>query len=454
MIAWPRSAIGGAAWPAITDGLAARLLGVLQQLEMSQYLSPVELRELQFRQLGPLVTHAARTVPFYSAAGLPDGEPITQSVWSRLPILTRREVREAGELLRSRAVPSTHGVQTSAATSGSTGTPVVIHRTELSSFYWHAFTLREELWHRRDFGGRFATIRRDETRPEGPDRVHVLRFPDWGPPVATVYPTGPASLLDYRCGVAEQAAWLREEKPSTLLSLPSILLALARHCLAEGIELPSLRSLRSSGEALPATTRALCREAWGLDVADMYSAVETGYLAFQCPVSEAYHVQAEAALVEVLDDDGRECEPGQTGRVIVTPLHNFAMPLIRYALGDRAIVGAPCGCGRGLPVLARILGRERDMLLLPSGDRRFPHGEPAEMARIDAIMRHQIAQVGATEIEIRLVVRRPLTADEEARVLTTVPKALGVNWPARISYRDRLPYGPGGKFNDFQCEVV
>jgi phenylacetate-CoA ligase len=393
VIAWPRSAIGGAGWPALTDGLAARLLGVLQQLEVSQYLPAAELRALQFRQLGPLLAHAARTVPFYASAGLPEDGAITQETWSRLPILTRRAVRDAGETLRSNTVPAAHGVQTSASTSGSTGTPVTIHRTELSAFYWHAFTLREELWHRRDFAGKFAAVRRDETRPEGPDAVHMRRFADWGPPVATVYQTGPAVLLDYRCGVAEQVALLRQEAPDTLLSLPSILLALARHCLAHAITLPSLRSLRSSGEALPAATRALCRQAWGLDVVDMYSAVETGYLAFQCPAAEVYHVQAEAALVELLDENGRECEPGQTGQVVVTPLHNFAMPLIRYALGDRAIAGEHCVRGRGLPVLARILGRERDMLVLPSGDRRFPHGEPAEMARIDAIVQHQIAQV-------------------------------------------------------------
>jgi phenylacetate-CoA ligase len=54
---------------------------------------------------------------------------------------------------------------------------------------------------------------------------------------------------------------------------------------------------------------------------------------------------------------------------VVTPLHNFAMPLIRYAIGDYAEAGPPCACGRGLPVLARILGRARNLLTLPHGER-------------------------------------------------------------------------------------
>jgi phenylacetate-CoA ligase len=60
----------------------------------------------------------------------------------------------------------------------------------------------------------------------------------------------------------------------------------------------------------------------------------------------------------VLDQRGNPRGPGEVGRVVVTPLNNFAMPLIRYELGDTAEVGAPCACGRGLPVLTRILDRD------------------------------------------------------------------------------------------------
>jgi phenylacetate-CoA ligase len=88
----------------------------------------------------------------------------------------------------------------------------------------------------------------------------------------------------------------------------------------------------------------------------MYSANETGYLALQCPLSGHYHVQSETVLVEVLDEVGRACRPGETGAVVVTPLQNFAMPLLRYSLGDFAEVGSPCACGRHLPVLKEILG--------------------------------------------------------------------------------------------------
>src|SRR3546814_5152572 len=85
----------------------------------------------------------------------------------------------------------------------------------------------------------------------------------------------------------------------------------------------------------------LAREVWGLKIVDMYSTQEIGYLAFQCPQHDHYHVQAEAALVEVLNEAGESCRPGEIGQVVTTPLLNFAMPMIRYAVGDLAEVGPP-----------------------------------------------------------------------------------------------------------------
>ena len=95
-----------------------------------------------------------------------------------------------------------------------------------------------------------------------------------------------------------------------------------------------------------------------MTVVDIYSCTEAGYLAFSCPEQGNLHVQAESVIVEVLDRAGKPCAPGEEGEVVVTPLLNFAMPLIRYAVGDRAVVGEPCACGRGLPTL-KTVGRSR-----------------------------------------------------------------------------------------------
>lgn len=453
MFPLPHSIFPGAVFPAIAQTPAAGLLSVQFQLTQCEHLPPEDLRALQFRQIGELVAHIDRAVPHYGVslrkAGIKPGAPITPEAWARVPILTRANVQAAGELLFAHNVPRGHGQIGSATTSGSSGRPVALRKTELAQFYWQCFVLREEIWHRRDLSATSMGIRRDDRLSPSDPTGKLRRLPDWGAPLAVVYPTGPALLLDYRASIAEQAEALARERPAYLTTYPSLLLELLR----ADVRPTGLREVRSVGEALADETRNLCRERWGVPVTDIYSAAEIGVIAFQCPEQGHYHVQSESVLVEVLHPDGSPCAAGETGSVVLTPLHNFAMPLIRYAIDDLAEVGAPCPCGRTLPVLARIPGRARDMLVLPSGDRRFPYYGHAAVVGVDAVAQHQVAQVAADTVEIRLVVRRPLTDAEEARIRDAAAAALGGDFRVRIAYREMIARDASGKYAEFRYEV-
>lgn len=435
--------------------VSARFLALQQQLEHSQWWSREQIEVHQLRQLGRLLDHAFATVPHYhrslAAAGFIPGGAMTHERLRTLPVLTRRDLQDAGDNLLSAAIPSDHGQHQRVATSGSTGIPVTVVKTELEQAYWNAITLRHSLWHRRDPRLKLAAIRSDRTGRS--DYPHGSSQADWGRPLSEVFTTGSGSLLDIRTGIAEQAEWLAREDPDYVLSFGTNLLFLARHCRDNGIRLPRLKAVIASGEIVEAELRRLCREIWRVPLSDMYSAVEVGYIALQCPEREHYHVQMEAALVEVLDARGNPCAPGEVGEVVVTPLHNYATPLIRYALGDYAVVGQPCPCGRGLPVLRKIVGRARDMVVLPSGERRFGYHNPDLLAGMVAIVQHQIAQVGRDELEIRLVVRRPLAPDEEAAVIGRVRKNYGNEFRYRVSYRDEIERAPGGKYFVFRSEL-
>src|SRR5262249_15877820 len=148
-------------------------------------------------------------------------------------------------------------------------------------------------------------------------------------------------------------------------------------------------------------------ESWGVPLQDTYTSREGGYMALQCPEHTHYHVQSEAVLLETLDDRGEPCRPGEVGRVVITPLHNFAMPLIRCESGDYAEAGRFCPCGRGLPVLNRIMGRSRNMLRLPKGGRIWPDLLPIEKSMDLPIAQYQLAQIDLHVIEARIAPRRP-----------------------------------------------
>ena len=338
-----QSTLPGMDWPAMPDGQGKDALALLHQLDHSQWLPAGRLLQNQWRQLEILLQHAHATVPYYRErwGSVPESaRRFTPEAFARLPVLGRRDLQGHFDDLRSRNVPPSHGGIGEAITTGSTGTPVRVLKTDLCQLLWRAFTLRDHVWQRRELSGKLAAIRHGVTEGE---------FDNWGVATHGLVATGPSVVLGIRHDVDAQLTWLRQQRPDYLITHPSILAELATKSLQSSTRLEHLREVRSFGEVLAPEVRELCMQAWGVPVTDAYSTNELGYIALQCPEHEHYHVQSENVLVEILRDDGAPCAAGEIGRVVVTTLHNFAMPLIRYELRDYAEAGGPCPCGRGLP---------------------------------------------------------------------------------------------------------
>jgi phenylacetate-CoA ligase len=187
---------------------------------------------------------------------------------------------------------------------------------------------------------------------------------------------------------------------------------------------------------------------WQVRCANTYSANEVGYIAIQCPERSSLHVQAESLLVEILDEAGQACGVGDTGRVVLTSLHNLATPLLRYEIGDYATVGAPCPCGRASPVIERVLGRVRNMARSPDGHRFYPVGVSG-IRKITPIRQAQYAQTAADHIDLHVVLDRPLTDVENQKAIDFVRRALGFPYEVAIVAVDAIERGPTGKFEEF-----
>lgn len=448
MVSSVRSAMPGIVWPAVPSAEGATALALQFQLERSQWLAPERLRELQFRQLNTLVRHAHATVPYYRERWRGFYDPdvtLTPDGFVRLPLLTRHDLQTAYDVLKSDKVPSAHGLLAESRTSGSTGRPVRVLKSALNELWWRAFTLRDHRWHGRDLSGKLAAIRHKVAKAEADG---------WGAATDSVLATGRSATLPISADVDSQLDWLLAQKADYLLTYPSNTAELARRSLARGIRLNGLREVRTIGEALGPEVRELCRQAWGVPVTDTYSADEVGYVALQCPVREHYHVQSEGVLVEVLDPEGQPCGPGQTGRVVVTALHSFAMPLVRYELGDFAEAGAACACGRGLPVLAGIMGRVRNTLVLADGRRYWPHFGSRGLNEIAPVLQHQFVQKSHDLIEARLVTAAPLTPEQEDGLRRHLLSRLPARFEIRFVYLYEIPRSASGKFEDFLSEVA
>lgn len=451
-----KSVIPGVLWPVVPDARAARLLALLWQFDRSERWPAEEILDHQLRQLSLILDHAWRHVPFYrerlDAAGWSAGLVPSLEQLRGIPALTRRDLQDGEISLRSTVVPQQLGNVQESRSSGSTGQPVLVLRTALDGLLWQANTLRDHQWHGRDLSLKLAAIR--AVAAGVADAPLGAMTAGWGPASEALCDTGPAALLSLGAHIDTQAAWLRRQAPGYLLTYPSNLAALLDHFAATKEKLPGLRAAMTVGETVHPWLRQQCREVLGVDIEDVYSSQELGYIALQCPVSGQYHVMAESVLVEVLDADDRPCAPGETGRLVISSLHNQAMPLIRYEIGDYATVGKPCSCGRTLPTLERIAGRERNMLRLPGGGRRWPIIGPLPYRDIAPVRRFQMIQHSLEDLEVRFVTDRVLSATEESRLARMITESLGHPFRIRFSrFEKELPRPASGKFEDFVCAI-
>ena len=447
------SAIAGVTWPPLLAGEAASLAALMHQLDETQWLPADTIVRRQHEQLVHVATHAhSHSAHFYGrmqAAGLRPEQLSTRENLRRLPVMRRRDVQAAGETLFCTKIPRAHAPVAESSTSGSSGEPVVVKRTAVSRLMWLALTLREHLWQRRDFRGRLAVIRSDYLQGEQMD------WPNWGPPASLLFETGSSHALAVQTGVARQLEWLQSINPDYLLVYPTNLAALLDQFEQRGLRLPRLRQIRTINETLTPDIRESARRVLGADIADTYSSAEVGVIALQCPDSGLYHAMAESLIVEVLDEQGEACVPGQIGRVVVTDLQNFATPLIRYDHGDYAEMADACPCGRGLPALKRILGRSRNMVRLPDGRALWPAIGGLRYQEIAPIRQFQFIQRDLDTIEVRLVSAAPLSADQERRIGDLIRKALDFSFKLQFIYfPEQIARGPGGKFEEFVCELT
>ncbi len=440
------------AWPPYLAKFPATLKEVVRGLEAADRAPAEEIALGQQSQLLLLLEWAAANVPYYRSQGalkaalkvLRRDPGKFDEEWRKLPRLSKETLRSDGARLIAPKVLQAHLPLAPVRTSGSTGIPVEIQTTAVTRLLWEALAVREHLWQKRDFARRLGVIRSyvpSEGLRDGIDR------PSWGPPVADLYRTGPASVVHVKQPVEVLVAWLRRFDPHYLLAYPSVAAAIF-DALGPSGRTPALEEIRLMSEPVDAAFEEQLKSDWGVRVTDIYSANENGKIAMRCRERENLHVQPEGIFVEILREDGGRCAPGESGEVVLTSLHNLAMPLIRYRIGDYATVGEPCDCGRASLVIGRVLGRVKNMAVAPDGRRYYPISL-YKIRAVPAIRQSQWVQTARDAIELRAVLDHPLTEAETQKAIETVRETLGHPYHVNVVAVDSIARGPTGKYEEF-----
>ncbi len=379
----------------------------VKALRQTQWLHPADLVRYQRPLLDRMVRHAAAQTSFYSerlaplfAGAAPASAPVDWSRWLQVPILRRADLMANVSALEARSVPDSAGRSAVRRSSGTTGKSLEYRRSAIAAFVGNCMLHRVFEVFDFDLEGTLADITHDESgRSDYPDGSvrrgwHMLGR------------SGRACVLEVLTPAAEQLDWLERMRPDYVMTYANDLWAVAEVARRRGGSPLRFKAFVSAGEMLEAAARTAIAEAFGCQVIDVYGSREFGPLAFECPVGTGYHVCSESVLFELLDDAGKPVGPGEEGRVVVTSLYNFAMPFIRYDLGDYAVAGdAPCPCGRGLPTIKRVAGRARHLFVMPDGSRMWPRvgmlWEP--LTRMLPYREVQLVQTAVDALEVRYI---------------------------------------------------
>jgi phenylacetate-CoA ligase len=181
-------------------------------------------------------------------------------------------------------------------------------------------------------------------------------------------------------------------------------------------------------------------------VFETYGSREFMLIGAECDQHAGLHLSLENLLVEIVDDDGRPTPAGQEGNVVITDLFNYGMPFVRYVNGDRAVAGFPlCPCGRGLPLLTKVVGRQLDTLTMPDG-RKVP-GEffPHLIKEFPCVRRFQVVQDAVDRITLKLVVDGGLTLAERESLLHEIRRGTGSAVQIQLDLVNDIPLTKAGK---------
>jgi len=423
-----------------------------ERLIESQYDPPGRRIERQRKQLERLLRHAKETVPFYRdrlTEVARDGGAIDWERWSELPILTRQDLLAHREAMQSVRLPLAHGRVFADTTSGSTGPSITVSRSELSVHFNAAVMFRTRSWYNFDWRRELYIWVEKETgapvREEGPV---------WGPPWLPES-VGRSYSVSRLADVAEVLNELQLRQPGYLTTRPKNAQFIALEAKRAGVKIP-LRAILGYSTGILPDERDDCLDAFGAPMIGQYGSKEGQLIAVQCPTGDHYHVNDEAVLVEILDQEGRPCPPGQVGRVVITQLWNFAQPIIRYDHGDLAMLGSDCPCGRTLTVLDRIVGRTTQLFRFPDGTRVAPVVPERVIRAMLNAQYWQLAQVEPFLVEVRYVpFEDGLLAEESSSAIAEIVRQR-THPDVRVICRPvtDLHRVEGGKFLQTVCELA
>ena len=417
---------------------------ILRDLQKSQWLSANRIQEIQFDRLKRHLEFAYQYTSYYRRLfdqyDIPPHRIKDLNDFRRIPFLTREHLRSQFEHIQ--ATTRIRGVQ-KISTGGSTGSPVTVLVDPLRNSFVDAARLRSHRWFDADMGVKEIVLWGSPIENTKQDYIRYARDHLLNSRLLSAFNMGDASLAHY-------VEIIQRYRPVKMYGYASALYLLARYFQDTGRQAPgSLRVVFATAEPLFDFQRQTIEKVFDVKVSVEYGARDAGLMANECPEG-GLHIPAEGMVVEI--------EPpvsGSKGEIVVTNLYSCAMPIIRYRTGDVGeLTAEACSCGRGLPVLKKVEGRQTDFLMTVDG--RVIHALAVIyiLRELVAIREFQVIQESIDRVVIRMIVENSFSEEDEKLVVRKVRQLLGQDVDVVVDKTSEIPRAPSGKFRYVTSHVA
>jgi phenylacetate-CoA ligase len=429
-------------WYLRHDGL--KIKKPIKELRESQYLSTAELQYLRFGKLKKLIRHAYDFNQFYrqrfDKSGFSPEDLKEFSDLEKLPLLTKDEIRSAGANLFSDGYSADNCFHN--RTGGSTGVPIHTYMDSDAVAFKKAAMIRHNSWANLNRGDRLACVWGDTTKR--------LPFKENLRNVLTDRAFYLDTLLFDEQHIITFLEQIRQLKPTVIMGHAHSIFRLAEFVRDNKIINIKFDGIITTAMVLSDIERQTIEAAFVSPVFNRYGCEELSLIASECEAHRGMHIFAEGLHVELLGED-----KNIPRKLVITDLVNLGMPMIRYEIGDYAIVTeGDCPCGRTLPRLKEVSGRSADFLYRP--DKKPVFGISildTFVIHIPGIKQMQIVQERYDHLDFFVVRDEKFSEDSLKKLKENVIDIFGDKMKYDIFYVESIKQTERGKYRFSICNI-
>jgi len=413
----------------------------LFEYNQQQWKSLDELQSIQLEKLKKLLFHAYETVPYYRQVWDEiDFHPklvMSADDIKHIPALTKTDISNNFDRLLSELHKSNY---LSKSTGGSTGAPMHFAYSQESfsrrnAVMWRGYSWAKLLPGKKSIYLWGTSIGEESLRSKIKDSLYNKFY---NRTMLSCFEMPDATMNRY-------VKYLNKSSADVLVSYVNPVYYFAQWVLDNNIRIDTLKSIITGAEPLHEYQREIIEKAFDCDVYNTYGCREVMLIASECEYKEGLHINIDHLVIEAVDNNNQHVLDAP-GELLITDLHNYAMPLIRYKNEDIVTLSSKkCNCGRGLPLMSNVQGRVLDVIRTIEG--KILPGEffPHFFKDFHAIEKFQVIQNEITKLDIKIIVKDNFQSHELTEIKKQIKAAVGDKMKLNVSIVEEIPLTPSGK---------